>query len=258
MMEDSKMYGIKELADLAGVTARTLRYYDEIGLLVPKRANNGYRTYSAADVRTLQHILLLRKCCVPLSVIVDALREPAFEIGRMLSSHLNDLCRQRSELEETIAIVRHAVAGLEAFEAMDDKQRFEQLKKDAISCFEDEYGVEARELYGDAAIDAANERILGMSKAAWDAKEELEQRIKNNLKLAMSEGDIDSEIARMLAEMHARWIRVHWGEDGYTPEAHVALAEGYVHDPRFVAYYDDACGKGATAFLVKVIKANVG
>lgn len=257
-MGTSCKYSVKELAEAAGVTIRTLRYYDELGLLVPKRAKNGYRTYDAADVRRLQHILLLRNCRVPLSVIAEALSQPDFEMARMLSGHLEDLRRQRSELEEAIAIVQRAVAGLEAFEAMDDAQIFEQLKKDSVAKFEEEYGAETRERYGDDAIDAANDRMLGMSKAAWDAKEELEQRIKDNLKLAMAEGDVDSELARMVAGMHAQWIRVHWGEGGYSPEAHVALAEGYLQDPRFVAYYDGACGEGATEFLVKVIKQHLG
>lgn len=54
-----------------------------------------------------------------------------------------------------------------------------------------------------------------------------------------------------------QWIKVHWGEDAYTPRAHVALAEGYLADPRFVEYYDGAAGKGATEFLRDIIKANV-
>lgn len=50
---------------------------------------------------------------------------------------------------------------------------------------------------------------------------------------------------------------MHWGEDAYTPRAHIALAEGYLADPRFVEYYDGAAGKGATEFLRDIIKANV-
>ncbi|WP_165056987.1 MerR family transcriptional regulator [Adlercreutzia sp. ZJ176] len=250
-------YGIKELAKLAGVSARTLRYYDEIGLLVPHRAENGYRIYDTEDAHALQHILLLRRCRIPLSVIASALHEPDFEIGRMLSCHLGDLRRQRSDLDETISIVQRAVEGLEAFEAMDDKQRFEQLKRDSVALFEGEYGEEARELYGDDAIDASNERMLGMSREAWDAKEGLEQRIKDALKEAMDTGDPRSSLSRTVAEMHARWIRLHWGDDAYTPEAHKSLAEGYLLDPRFVAYYDGACGEGATEFLCSIIKENV-
>ena len=256
-MAKARTYSIKELAEMAGVSTRTLRYYDEVGLFVPKRSDNGYRVYDAGDVRALQYIMLLRKCRVPLSDIANVLHEPGFDIGRMLSRHLDDLRQQRSDLEETISMVKRAVEGLEAFEAMDDKQRFEQLKRNSVDRFEEEYGEETRKRYGDGAIDAANERMLNMSKEAWDAKEELEQRIKDNLVKAMETGDSASPLSRMIAEMHAQWIRVHWGEDAYSPEAHKELAKSYLMDPRFIAYYDGACGEGATEFLCKVIEENV-
>lgn len=252
-----KTFSTKELADLAGVSPRTLRYYDQIGLLVPARAQNGYRVYSADDVRRLQHILLLRSCRVPLESIEEALDKSDFDLATMLQEHLTTLCRQRDELDKTIAAARMVVAGLEDFEKMDDKERFDRIKEQSVAEFEKEYGQEARELYGDDAIDRANERMLGMSKLAWDAKEELEQRIKDSLVIAMTTGDPTSPESRLVAGMHAQWIKVHWGEDAYTPEAHVALAEGYLADPRFVEYYDGSCGAGATEFLRDIIKANI-
>ena len=96
-----------------------------------------------------------------------------------------------------------------------------------------------------------------MSKTAWDAKEELEQRIKDSLIVAMATGDPASPESRLVAGMHAQWIKVHWGEGAYTPEAHRSLAQGYLADPRFVEYYDGACGDGATEFLCRIIEANI-
>ena len=90
-----RTYTTKELADLAGVSSRTLRYYDQIGLLVPARAANGYRVYDAADMHRLQHILLLRSCGVPLESIEDALDRSDFDLASMLREHLTLLCRQR-------------------------------------------------------------------------------------------------------------------------------------------------------------------
>ena len=251
-------YTTKQLADLAGVSARTLRYYDQIGLLVPQRTSNGYRAYGTADVRRLQYILLLRSCGVPLPVVEEALDRADFDLSAMLTEHLANLRRQKDDLTKTIATVERAVAGLEVFDAMDDAQRFEQIKQRSVEQFEEEYGEESRRLYGDEAIDAANERMLSMSKPAWDAKEELEQRIKDSLVTAIATGDPRSPESRLVASMHAQWIKVHWGEDAYTPQAHVALAEGYLADPRFVAYYDDAAGEGATEFLCAIIKENIG
>lgn len=255
-MED-KRYSVAELAKMAGVTERTLRYYDQIGLLVPARGDNGYRAYSAEDVHMLQRIMLLRSCGIGLAEIAHALSNPELDIASILINHRDELLKQRDLLTRSIAATDTMIQRLERLRGMNDEQRFEQLKRDSVVRFEEEYGQEARECYGTEAIDAANERMLSMSKPAWDAKEELEQRIKDALIRAMKTGDTTSPEARMVAEMHAQWIRVHWGEGAYTREAHVQLAEGYLHDPRFIAYYDSACGEGATEFLRDAIKANI-
>lgn len=254
---NAKTYTTKELSNLAGVSPRTLRYYDQIGLLVPSRAQNGYRAYRSSDVKRLRHILLLRSCNVSLESIKIALDKPDFDLPSMLQEHLASLCRQREELNRTIAATRIAAAELEALEIMNDTQMFEQIKKQSIISFEEEYGAEARQRYGDKTIDETNRRMLAMDKTAWDAKEELEQRIKDSLIVAMATGDPSSPESQLTAEMHAQWIKAHWGKDAYSPDAHVSLVESYLEDPRFVEYYDGACGAKATEFLRDVIKANV-
>lgn len=256
--QKGKTYTTKELADLAGVSARTLRYYDQIGLLVPARAQNGYRVYGSSDVHRLQRIMFLRSCGITLDSIEEALDKANFDLPSLLQEHLIQLCRQRDQLDTMITTAKLAVAKLEEFEDMNDQERFEQIKKQSIVDFEETFGKEARERYGDEAINEANERMLNMSKTAWDAKEDLEQRIKDNLVTAMRTKDPRSPESRLVAGMHVQWIKVHWGEDAYSPDAHAALAEEYTADPRFVEYYDSACGKGATEFLCEIIKANIG
>lgn len=59
---------------------------------------------------------------------------------------------------------------------------------------------------------------------------------------------------KRLARMHERWISIHWGP-GYGKDEYLGLVCGYLADPRFVSYYDDAAGEGATAFLVKAVEA---
>lgn len=255
-MEEPDVYTTKALADLADISPRTLRYYDSIGLLVPGRLENGYRVYGSAEVHRLQYILFLRSCGIPLSDIAFVLDDPDSDLTALLRDHLARLCRQREYLDKTIAAVQGAIAREKEFNAMDDGQRFEALKRESIERFEATFGPEARQQYGNEVIDAANERMLTMSEEAWESKEELEKRIKERLTEAFERGEVDSPLARMVAEMHAQWIKVHWGE-GYSPASHRALAEGYVGDPRFVEYYDSACGQGATAFLRDIILANI-
>ena len=121
---------------------------------------------------------------------------------------------------------------------------------------EDPYEQEARERYGSKAVDAAKDRLEGLNADEWSALNLLEESIKVQLRLAMASGSATSEESAELAHMHQRWIRAHWGES-YTTEAHRGLARGYLADERFTAYYDHACGEGATEFLVKALEANL-
>ena len=78
---------------------------------------------------------------------------------------------------------------------------------------------------------------------------ELEGAIVEQLNLAMKTGDMVGSEAHKLCEMHERWLRMQWSDGAYSRQAHLGLARGYLADPRFVAYYDDAAGNGATRFL---------
>ena len=70
----------------------------------------------------------------------------------------------------------------------------------------------------------------------------------------MEAGDPAGPEARKLVAMHARWLRMYWPDGTYTPEAHKGLAEGYISDERFRAYYEQAA-PGATQFLRDAIRA---
>ena len=250
-------YTVKELADLSGVSVRTLHYYDEIGLLVPNRDGSGYRVYGQEQVARLQSILAMRACALPLGEI-KALIGAADSDGKCaLMAHLQRLQAQRNDIDEAMRRTRNALSLMEGMEAMNDKEKFEELKKHSIETFEATYGEEARELYGDEAIDGANEKFLAMSEDAWNAKELLEKAIITQLKVAMATGDLASAASRELAEMHAAWIQMHWPDGTYSPEAHKGLAQTYLADDRFKAYYDNATGEGATEFLVESLLANL-
>lgn len=121
---------------------------------------------------------------------------------------------------------------------------------------EERYGEKARELYGNDVIDSANERILDMDPAAWNDMKELERAILGQLSIAMAEGGPRGPEAKKLVEMHRRWVGLHWGSEP-EDEAYLGLVKGYLADPRFVSYYDDPCGTGATAFLVEAVEGEM-
>ena len=231
-------YSVGQLAALAGVTVRALRHYEDEGLLRPARAANGYRRYGAAEVERLQQILLLRSCGLALADIRAALDDPGFDFHGTLSRHLATLRARQKALETLMGTVEKTIASLEGRYEMTDTERFEGMKARAIAENEERYGAEVRAAHGDAAMDAANARLAGMSEAEWNDAEALGATILERLREAAAAGDPRSDAARELCALHARWLQMHWGEGMYTPEAHAALAEGYVADPRFTAYYD--------------------
>ncbi len=242
-------YTVGSLAKLAGVTVRALHHYEDEGLLHPERTASGYRRYGAADVERLQQILLLRSCGLSLGDIRGALDNGDFDFHGVLVNHLATLRARQKELETLVGTVEKTIASLEGRCTMTDEERFEGMKARAIAENEERYGAEVRQAYGDAAMDAANERMAGMSQEEWSDAKALEAAILEQLTAAKATGDPTGEAARKLCAMHARWLQMHWGEGAYSPAAHAALAEGYVADPRFTAYYDEAAGEGATAFL---------
>lgn len=250
-------YTAGALAGLADVTVRALHHYEAEGLLAPARDASGYRRYGPDQVERLQHILLFRACGLALGDIRRSLDDPGFDRAAALRARLATLRAQQEQLNTLMGTVEKTIAALEGEAIMTDKERFEGLKRQAVEDNEKAYGAEARERWGDAAVDAANERTLALDEDAWNDREALGEAVLDQLRAAFADGagDPAGPEARALAEMHGRWLALHWGEGAYTREAHAALADGYVADARFTRYYDDAAGSGATAFLRDAIAA---
>lgn len=246
---------VGQMAREAGVSARTLRYYEEQGLLAPQRTDAGYRVYDEADARQLAQVLALRACNVPIPTIRRLVCDRDADLAAALRAHLRSLEEQGTSLDAAIARTKAALATVERMEDMSTKDAFEMMKEQGLRDFEQEFGEEARSRYGDDAIDASNARMMALTKDEWDAKELLEESIKVQLRIAMATDDPASDAAQELVRMHRRWIDLHWGE-GYDPEQYFALAEGYLADSRFVNYYDSAAGEGATGFLVKAVRTS--
>ena len=134
-------YSIQALAHLAGVTTRTLRWYDQIGLLKPSRvADNGYRYYGPAEVDRLQDILYYRALGVALAQIRTCLDEPSFDRLAVLRSHLTALEGERARLEQLIRSVEATIGAMERKETMEDSKKFEAFKRQAVAWHEETYG----------------------------------------------------------------------------------------------------------------------
>ncbi|RAK15656.1 MerR family transcriptional regulator [Anoxybacillus vitaminiphilus] len=249
-------YTVHQLAKLAGVTGRTLRYYDEIGILKPARINSsGYRIYGQAEVDKLQQILFYRELEVDLETIKKMVNSPSFDDVKALKEHREKLLAKRKQLDLLIANVDKTLAAKEGRMTMSDKEKFEGFKQKLIDENEKKYGKEIRAKYGDETVDKSNQKLKQMTEEQYAQVKKLEQEVLDVLNEAFLTGDPASELAQQAADLHRQWLSYFW--DSYTKEAHAGVAQMYVDDERFTAYYDKT-HPGAAKFLRDAILLYTG
>lgn len=246
-------YGIKQLSELAGVSARTLRYYDEIGLLKPLYTTEaGYRFYGEQEVMLLQQILFYRERGFSLGEITRIIYHKDFDIQHALQEHLLDLEEQKVKLERMIHTVRKTISSMKGETEMSAEEKFEVFKKNVVKEQEERYGAEARRRYGDEQVDASQKKVLDMTEADYQRFVNLGNEILEQLKEAVQAGeDPKGEKGRRLMLLHKEWLGFTWKV--YTENAHKGLVNMYVQDPRFTQYYDREV-TGCAEFLRKAVE----
>ena len=230
-------YTVQGLAKLAGVSTRTLRYYDEIGILKPARINSsGYRIYGKEEVDRLQQILFYRELDVSLDNIKKIVTSPSFDKAAALKEHREKLLEKRKQLDFLITNVEKSIQQTEGRIQMSDQEKFTGFKKKMIEENEAKYGKEIREKYGDDTVDQSNAKLMNMSEEDYKKVTHLANEITETLAAAFAEGNPAGELAQKAADLHKQWLCYYWKE--YSKEAHAGLAQMYVADERFTAYYD--------------------
>lgn len=231
-------YSIQELSYLSGVTTRTLRWYDQIGLLKPSRvAESGYRYYSRVEVDRLQDILYYRALGVGLAQIKECLDDPSFDRLAALKRHLVTLEAEQQRLEQLIQSVRDTIGAEERKETMSDEKKFEAFKMQVIEQNEKTYGSEIRAKYGDTQVDEANAAVMNLTLEQYQEWSNLGREIQERLEDAVQAGLApECEEGEKIAVLHRRWLTL--AGTWYDPAKHRGIAELYIADERFAHYYD--------------------
>lgn len=232
-------YSILQLATIAGVSTRTLRYYDQIGLLCPQRhAGSDYRIYREQEIDRLQQILFYKELGFELAAIGQILDDPAFDSRNALIGHLNVLEEKERTLKLLIDTVKKTIKKEEGKIAMTNEEKFNGLKQTLTKENEARYGSEIREKYGDHMVEESNRKFMNLTKEEYDAMQTLAEKINLSLQEAVISGiSPDSERGREIAQMHKNWLCYTWS--AYSVQAHQGLTEMYLADERFKKYYDD-------------------
>ncbi|KHE70422.1 MerR family transcriptional regulator [Halobacillus sp. BBL2006] len=245
------MYKVKEVAELADVSVRTLHHYDHIGLLSPVRSReNGYRVYRAEELPRLQQILFFRELDFSLDKIKRILDDPEFDQEQALHRHRDILIKKRNRLDRIINSVEQTIQSLEGGRKMSNKDRFEPFDKSEIEAHQKKYEKEVEERWGDTdAYKESQRKTASYTKEDWKRIQKEGNEIDRRIIDRMDQGPEDAEVQRLIGEK-----RQHISDNFYhcTPEIFRGLADMYVNDPRFTKNID-MLKEGYAAFLQKAM-----
>jgi len=241
---------IRDLANASGVTSRTLRHYEQIGLLLPSRVGyKRYRFYGEAEVARLYRILSLRELGLPLTEIKNLL-DTGGNLDAVLREHRQLLTEQLSKLLTRIALLDGTIQGLEKGKTMDIKTIFNTFDHNA-------HEAEVRERWGAEAWETAEARRENATAANKDA--DLQKCIDVNTALQQAaENGIkpeSSEFQQLIAD-HYQWVADQWGGVKPTAEAYCGLADMYSADQRFTDFYGGMDNAKAITSAIKQWAAN--
>ncbi|AEF42842.1 MerR family transcriptional regulator [Hoyosella subflava] len=234
---------IQEIARLSGVTTRTLRHYDQIGLLAPTRtAGSGLRYYDADALTRLQRILMLRDLGLSLPTIGDVLDGQKDDVAA-LRVHLAWLETEQQRLARQVRAVQHTI---------ETKERGESPMADQMLDGFDhtQYKEEVEQRWGKQAYADGDRWWRGLSA---EQKADFMTEVKSlneDWQRSYAAGHVpESDEAQALAGRHYRWLTAAYQGKAPVKKHLTGLAQMYVDDPRFAANYEASAGDGGAVFV---------
>lgn len=228
-------YSVHKLAKISGVSVRALHYYDEMGLLNPKRMKwNNYRVYSEEDLLLLQQIIFYKELDFPLDEIKKIIGNKNFDFIKALNSHKQEIIKKRKRIDEVLKTIDKTILKITKNKKMKDDELFDSL----IEKHEKEYAKEAEQKWGSAeAYKQSKDRVAKMSKEDMKKVLEKQTEVANAIASCMKEGvGVSSGKVQSLVREHYNDLRAFYEPN---KKMYLGLAQMYVDDPRFKKHYDD-------------------
>lgn len=224
-------WSISDVARMSKVSSRTLRHYDQIGLLAPARTRpSGYRYYGPAELRRLQRILLLRGLGLALDTIEEVLAGRTDEIEALHIQH-GWLLAERDRMERMAATVDATIDTLRRGETMNANEMFTGFE-------ENPYEQEAIDRWGKDAVRHSSVKYAALSADGKQAMATDSTAINAEFARCQRAGlSADDDAVQTVVGRHYRWVSFHWTPDA---EGYLGLGRMYVDDPRFRAAYGNA------------------
>jgi DNA-binding transcriptional MerR regulator len=223
------VYTIKQLSDLAGVSPRTLHYYDEIGLLKPAaHGDNGYRYYGEEALPRLQQILYFKELDFSLDEIRAIMARPGFDVVHALQVHRQALLERVDRLNRLIQTIDKTTLHLKGQQTMQKKDYFAGFSEEK----QQHYEKEIRQKYGEKAFDG----VTGWNSYTPEQKARIVNEsgaIYDDLVAAMCQGYASPEVQQIIARWHQH-LRYFYEP---STERLLGLGQMYTEHPEFVAKF---------------------
>lgn len=228
---------VKKVADLVGISVRTLHHYDEIGLLIPEEITDaGYRVYSDENLGSLQQILFFKELGFPLKKIKEIIDSPSFDRQEALEMQHKMLLEKKSRLNKMIGTIEKTIQHSKGEIQMSKQEKFE-----GFDFSHNPYEQEAREKWGDKAVDEANKKAKSMTALDQEKFNEVFRKLAAIRNLAPDSNEAQKEIKV--------WYQYVNKMGNYSLEAFKGLGQMYVDDERFTKNIDEF-GEGLAAFML--------
>lgn len=241
-----KTYTVKQLAELAGITVRTLHHYDRIGLLRPAgRTEKAYRRYGREELLRLQQILFYKELGFPLSEIKAVLEDPLFDLIKALESHKQALSLESERIGQLLQTIDKTISNLKNNTSMKDEEMYEGLKPEEREARRKE----VVDRWGADALRESEDRVRKMGKQGLAKVKAEGEAISKRLAGMMNLHPAERQVQLVIAQHYEHLQQ-------FTPidkERYRGLGKMYTEDDRFRAHYD-VHAQGLADFLYRGIQ----
>ena len=235
---------INEVAKLTGVSARTLQYYDEIGLLIPEKLNNGYRDYSNENLDKLQKILFYRFLKFKLNDIKELL-DGDIDSLKILEQQRELILKEKEKFEVILQNIEKTIKTYKGEQKMTIEEKFNGFKKEDLNKYEDQ----AIEKYGKGTIEESKKRQSG--------KEDIVAEKFNSVFRSMAEyrkNNINIEEKEVQSKVEELYNCMNKYAFDCSVEVFSYIGKGYSQNPEFKNNIDKF-GEGVAEYTSKAIDA---
>ena len=233
---------INEVVKITGVSARTLQYYDEIGLLIPQKLDNGYRDYTEENLEKLQKILFYRFLKFKLNDIRELL-EGDFDNLKILEQQRELILREKEKFEVILHNIEKTISNYKGEQTMTIEEKFNGFKKEDLNKYENQ----AVEKYGKDTIEESKKRQSGREEIVTEEFNEVFRSMAKfkDENVDVAEKEVQSKVEDLYNNMNEYAFDC-------SIEVFSYIGKGYVHNPEFKKNIDKF-GEGVAEYISKAI-----